>query len=185
MENQTNITTTTGKGKVSTQIIFEKFLVTYSPNNVRRELKSVTTIQKAVKTKTPTVSKIAHTFGDLRAEKFIKVWLLDLNKSLDVKNPLSAKQVDDIAFYVVNDYRNISLADLNVIFSDAKKGVYGSMYESLSTDKVLGWILKYNHERLEVCAANSYQDHAQQKENPHETRTSETTLKNYFKQSRE
>ena len=153
----------------------------YNPNQARRKLVNIKNIQTAVLTQTPKISLIAKTYGDNKAENYIKIWLLDLNQSLDVKNPLSGKQIDDIAFYMVNDFRNISIADLFVIFSDVKKGVYGSMYESLSTDKVLGWVGKYNAERDIICAENSYQKHLQTKEPRHEPRNSEMTIKEFLK----
>lgn len=156
---------------------FKELLTTYNPDNSKRLLSRVTNVNLAIKANTPSVSAISRAFGDLKAEAMIKLWLINLNAVTSVNSPLSELQINEIAFYIVSDYRNLTIADLHVIFTNAKKGKYGSFYENLSLDKVMSWVNEYNLEREQAYANNSYQQHMQQKESGSEPRNSETTVK--------
>lgn len=156
-------------------------LTTYNPDNCKRILKRVTNVNQAIAAKTPSVSAMSRTFGDLKIEALIKLWLVNLNAVTSVNNPLSELQINEIAFYIVDNYRSLTMADLHVIFTNAKLGKYGSFYENLSLDKVMKWVFDYNLERETTCASNSYQEHLKTKESSAEPRNSEITIKGVLK----
>jgi hypothetical protein len=128
-----------------------------------RSLRAVNTVEKALKAGTPTIGKLSKNLGELQIENYIKFWLVDLNEDLNLKRPLQASNIDQIAFYVVCEYRNLTIADINLIFTNAKLGKYGEFYDSLTMPKVLKWFNDYAEDR--VCEAEklSYQKHVQQK----------------------
>ena len=61
---------------------------------------------------------------------------------------MSEDNIDLIALYIVQDFGNLTMSDINLVFTRAKKGNYGELYESLNTAKVLGWFTEYFEERM-------------------------------------
>jgi hypothetical protein len=88
-------------------------------------------------------------FGETKMEAYLKVWLINLTESLNVKRSLSEVQIDECAMLIVQEFKNLTIADINLIFKDAKMGKYGELYESLSMAKVLGWFNDYFTKRMD------------------------------------
>lgn len=152
-----------------------------TPKKLLRTFKNVATIKQAVEQNSVALSKLSKTYGDDKCEKYIKIWLIDLNISLTVNNPLNETQIDFIAFQVMNHYRDLTLSDINLIFTRAKSGYYGKVYENISPDKVLIWFADYFSERLEVCAEISRNKHHQGKEPEPKHRSSDESVKSVLK----
>jgi len=66
---------------------------------------------------TPSLGVLRRQFGDKAMEAYIKLWLVHLNQLIDLKNPLSPERIDYIAIQVVNKYRNLTIADIYLIFT--------------------------------------------------------------------
>lgn len=107
--------------------------------------------------RTPSVASLVKTYGAKVTEAYIKVWLINLNSSLNLKRPLEEHHIDECAFLIVSEYKNICIADINIIFKNAKLGKYGELYESLSIDKILRWFSDYFNVRCDVAGEMSRQ----------------------------
>lgn len=142
-----------------------------------RKFKQVATVQKALEQHTPTLGKLTKIMGELAVESYMKLWLIDLNEALNLKRPLTETQIDQIAFFIVQEYRNLSIADISLIFKKAKMGRYGDFYESLNSAKILLWFSNYFNERCTVASQLSYQNHLQQKHNKVFSERSSAALK--------
>lgn len=74
--------------------------------------------------------------------------LVVLDAYLKQKNGLTVEEIRDIAEEVVAKYYwEFSFADINVIFTNARRGVYGELYQTLTADKVLKWFNDYSVHR--------------------------------------
>lgn len=71
------------------------------------------------------------------------VWITNLNAPLNIKSQMCKNQIEECAFYILDDYHYLKMVDFKLFFSDIKKGEYGQIYESLSISKILGWLKKY------------------------------------------
>lgn len=142
-----------------------QFLEIYNPSNCLRLMVKVRTINDAMEIKTPSIALMVRRFGQKKIEAYIKLWLMSLNESINLKRPLKDYQIDECAFMIVSNYRNINIADINVIFKRAKSGDYGELYESLSMDKILRWFRDYFDERCEIAASRSRMEHQKIKSN--------------------
>ncbi len=98
---------------------------------------------------------MVRTYSEKQIEAYIKIWVIDLNESINLKRQLMEHQIDEIAFFIVSDFKNITIADIKVVFTNAKTGAYGELYESLSMDKILGWFRQYFDSRCNVAGARS------------------------------
>ena len=72
---------------------------------------------------------------------------------MNLKRPLKESQIDEAAFLIISEFKNITIADINLIFKRAKMGHYGPMYEALSIDKIITWFRDYFEERMAIAAA--------------------------------
>ena len=95
----------------------------------------------------------------------MRLWLISLNESLNLKRPLKPHQIDECAIRIVAKYRHVTISDINLIFNRAKEGEYGEFYESISIPKVLSWFKDYFDERCEVAASMSQMEHERIKYN--------------------
>ncbi|CAL2108208.1 conserved hypothetical protein [Tenacibaculum sp. 190524A02b] len=126
---------------------------------------------------TPTINSLIRSIGTIKVEAFIKLWLIDLNLTLDLKKPLKEHQIDQIAMNVVNKYRSLNIADINLVFQRAKNGFYGDFYDRITVPTVLKWFRVYFEDRCSTAASKSYQNHIQHKSAFANTpRSSENTL---------
>lgn len=100
-------------------------------------------------------------YGPEKTEAYIQLWLVDLNECLNLNRPLKEHHIEQIAFMIMQSYKNISIADLNLIFSKAKKGGYGQFFESLSMPKVLGWFEEYYNDRADTAGEIARRKHDQ------------------------
>lgn len=123
-------------------------------------MKDVHTIESAAKIETPSLAVMRKEYGSVKTEAYLKLWLVDLNEFLCLKHPLTEDQIDFIAESIVQDFYNICVADIKVVFSRAKKGVYGEFYERLSPPKVVSWFRQYYEDRMGVFAEINRMDHS-------------------------
>lgn len=85
---------------------------------------------------TPSLIKLSKIIGEKSIIAYIKIWLINLNESLNLKNKMNEEQINECSFFLFSDYKKLSILDLWYVFTNIKKGKYGSMYESISTDKI-------------------------------------------------
>lgn len=130
----------------------KEFSTIYNPSSCLRLFKNVTSIEKSLEANTPTLGKLVKTYGDTKIEAYLKIWLINLNESLNLKRPLTESQISETAFMILDGNKNLTISDINLIFKRAKSGEYGPFFESLSIDKVLTWFSQYFEERCNIAA---------------------------------
>ena len=108
---------------------------------------------------TPSIGVIIRKYGIKKIEAYIKIWLINLNEVINLKRPLKEHQIDECAYLIVDGFKNITIADINIIFKKAKTGEYGELYETLSVDKILRWFNEYFNERCNVAGDMSRRKH--------------------------
>ena len=131
----------------------------YSPSKALRVCSEIKTVEDSLKSRTPSIGEMFKNYGPEKTEAFIKLWLIDLNESLNLNKPLKESHIDQTAFLIMQSYKNISMSDLNLIFTKAKKGGYGQFYESLSMPKVLSWFDEYYNERADTAGELARRQH--------------------------
>lgn len=78
------------------------------------------------------------------------------NKFLHLKNPLSNEEADFIVEQIIDEFGcALTMADVYVVFRNAKAGKYGSFYERLSAPDVLNWFRDYYDSRLDAAEQRS------------------------------
>ena len=163
MENQIQTTTKAETIPDFLTNTFEDYVTKFSPKVVKRGLHGVKTIKDSLEAKTPTIGASIRKHGERKIETFVKIWIADFLQSVNLKRSLNEDQVDEIAFLVVSEYRNMTISDINLIFKNAKLGKYGQFYESIDVVKVLGWFNEYFENRIRTAEDINHTRHKQNK----------------------
>ena len=136
-----------------------EFLSIFNSKNIRKTVKNIKSEKDNLKIKTPTLISVKRAYGEDKANVIIQTWLIDLNKSLNLRTKLKDEQLEETADFIMEDYKNLSIGDIKVIFERAKKGWYGVLYENLSMDKILSWFRDYSEKKEDEAGELSRRRH--------------------------
>ncbi len=112
---------------------------------------------KCVHSGEPTIGKLCRDYGNDFTEKYICVWLIQIQELIGVKNKMNDFQIEMCAQMLIDEFKQINLADLQLVCKRAVSGVYGQFYESIQIPKVLEWFRTYFDERCEMAAMSNHQ----------------------------
>jgi len=129
---------------------------TYSPAKCTRAYRRCRTIAVAMGSGAPTLSKIRRELGERFLEAYIKLWFVDLNELLQLKKPLTERQIDDMATRVADQYGSLNLADLTLVFERVKNGDTGQIYDRITIPTAMRWFRDYMEDRMSTAAERSY-----------------------------
>ena len=134
-----------------------QFLEIFNPSKQLR--KKVTSVAQCLESESPSIASLHRTKGEKFTEAYIKLWILQLNKILDLKNPMSEIQIDLTAQRIVLEFYSLKIEDLTLISQNILSGVYGEFYERLSMVKVLSIFREYNEQRMLYASEQSIRNH--------------------------
>ena len=66
---------------------------------------------------------------------------------------------------IFQDFYYLKIADLNLVFSNAKKGSYGNLYSSLDGSKIYQWFVTHDQERANAAYREKLKEHDIMKQN--------------------
>lgn len=107
----------------------------------------------------PSLSRLSRNYGSQKIESVIKLYLVELCELVNLKRPLTERQIDAIAMEVVSRYYALTFADVHVIFRKARNGDFGELYESLDMPKVMKWFADYFNDRCDAGENMSLREH--------------------------
>lgn len=127
------------------------------PDNLNISLRAVRTVSDALalannRELCPSIAVLRRDYGSEAIADIIMLYLADLRDNVNLKRPLTDNQINNIAYEVVNDYYNLTIADVHLIVKRAKRGEYGELFESLDMPKVMSWFRDYFADRCMFAA---------------------------------
>jgi hypothetical protein len=143
---------------------WKAFLKTYTPNNARRELAGIKSELACVASNMPSLARLRSISGEVKAEAYVKLWLIYIDELLNLKERMSELQVTEVARLVVSEYYYLNIADLNLLISKVSLGEYGKAYDRLSINQIMWWFLQYSSDRAAEVERTNYEAHARVKE---------------------
>jgi hypothetical protein len=123
----------------------------YKPKELMIQLRGANTPVKCIKSDAKVLAVIKKDIGEKELNKLIKVWIADLNDFLNISRKMSLPQAEQTATMIISDFYYMNMADINLVFTRAKKGYYGALYESLDGMKIYSWFEKYANERAQAA----------------------------------
>jgi len=137
----------------------EQFLKEFAPRTCMVQLRNITTLEMAVKSDLNQLATLVKQFDRDFVISYLQLWIIDLNEFLNLTNRMTAEQIKDTAELIYQDNFNLNIADVNLVFTNAKKGVYGQLYGSIDGSKLLRWFAEYRNYRAEYYFDNSFREH--------------------------
>lgn len=140
-------------------------LETYSPKAVEQRCASITTPLQCCFSGEKNLLTLTRDFGQKKVEALVKVYLLEMNELLNLRNPLNEACIDRIASMVVKDYRNLNFADIRNVLENGARGRYSRDGEVLMVNYsiVMGWFERYSAERCASVEAYHLNEHEARK----------------------
>lgn len=124
--------------------------------------RNICNTMQALNCDAPKLNILVRQLGEAKIMQYVKIWLIELNRALDLKKPLKEYQINQIAFAIVDRYRSLNLAEVNLIFKNAKHGEYGDLMR-ITVPTVLKWFKDYYSDRANMAGEQSYQRSVQHK----------------------
>jgi len=136
-------------------------LAIYKPEKAMLALKECNTPAKCLQSNTPTLAEIRKENGEDKVLTAIEAWIVDMSEFLNISRPMNPRQIRQTAVLVLGDFYYFKVADINLLFTRAKKGQYGELYGSLDGMKVYQWFEQYDIERAEIAYNDALREHDQ------------------------
>ena len=137
----------------------------FNPASIQRTFEKVQTMDRCIELTTsgdlPVLLQMAHQEGNgEKVVALVKLNIIALDAYLHLNNRLTEQEVDTLSDNIVHLYGGaLSFADLNIVLTNARRGVYGKFYERLSASDIMAWFDEYFNARLNECAARTRLEH--------------------------
>ena len=123
------------------------FYNAYTMSKINKMIYKVDTPAEIKKLGLPTLNNVIEQYGQLKAEGFAQLCVVDLLYYINVGDGLTKVQIEAIGEYIVEHYSHLSVADVGLIIKRGKVGFYGPLYGRLDMPTVLTWFAEYEKER--------------------------------------
>ncbi len=141
------------------------FLKECSPSAVAKICRSVSSVPAVFETQLPSLAKVKKQYGEDFTEAYVAMWITNLVEFFSVGKRMGENQIIETASFIMQDYYMLTLADINLVFTRAKKGFYGELYDRLDGAIILGWFRKYFDERCQEAENIALRNHDRHKDN--------------------
>lgn len=118
-------------------------------------LRSCKTELECIDSKTPQISTIKKSFGEDFIQAYIESWIVNLRMFFNVGRAMTDAQTFETAMMIVEEYPYLNIADINLIFKNAKLGKYGKLYDRLDGSIILEWFERYFNDRCNAASERS------------------------------
>ena len=120
-------------------------------SEVKKDAIKTKTIQQAIEKSeiSPTLVAVKQSIGEEKLVAVVEVLLVDLIEFFNFKDKMSPKQIEETAILIVADFKNLHLNEIAFILSEAKKGKYGEMYNTINGQKIYSWFSGFFDKRCE------------------------------------
>ena len=140
-------------------------MTTYNPNDCMLKANEIISVEDAINSNMHSIGRIQREESKKFTQGLIIIWLMYLNKMLNLNKSMSEAQLKLAASLICEDFYMLKMSDLTLMFKRIISGQYGEFFERLSIDKVLTFFRKYREERFEIAINQSERAHINNKQN--------------------
>lgn len=115
-----------------------------------------------------------------KLEVGIKILINDLRYFFAIDNMISDNGINALAPMLIYEFTGLTVEDVAICFTQAKKGYYGEIYNRLDGQIIMKWLRSYHNEKIDRLKEKSYALHRQSKSgsDPHRKVASSSELLN-------
>lgn len=150
----------------------EIFLKEFSVPAVQVTYRAVNSYPAVFNCNSPSLVDIEKAYGYDCLQAYLEGWIVNLREFVNVGKKMTDSQTFETAMIILQDYKFLTIADINLLFKRAKSGYYGNLYDRLDGQIILGWFRRYFSERCNAAEEESISEASKYKTDPYE-RTSE------------
>ena len=158
-----------------------QFLKDFNVPEVNKICRKINNYPAILNSGLPSLGSIVKRFGFDFTQAYIEGWIVNLRDFVNVGKKMTDQQTMETAMLILDEYKSITIADINFIFNSAKKGRYGQFYDRLDGQMILSWFDRHFSERCEAAANASIREAESYKR---ETRSSSFEQINGLSQSK-
>lgn len=123
----------------------------------------------------PALIEVEKAYGYEFLQAYLEGWIVNLREFVNVGKKMTDMQTFETAMIILQDYKYLTIADINLLFKRAKSGYYGKLYDRLDGQIILDWFRLYDKERTAAAVEDSINEASKYNADCYE-RTSEQTL---------
>ena len=116
----------------------------------------------------PTLVDIEKNYGYDFLQAYIEVWIVNLRDFVNLGKRMTDTQTFETAMIILQDYKYLTLADINLLFKRAKSGYFGKLFDRLDGQIILDWFRQYDQERASAAMDESIREADKYKNDPYE-----------------
>lgn len=122
---------------------------------VQEKFSNCNSVAECLKSDSPTIGDIKRTYGNDFVQAYLEGWIVNLREFVNLRGEMSDAQANITAGMIVQEFPHVNIADINLIFKNAKMGRFGEFYGRLDGQMILSWFDKYFNDRCNTAAEQS------------------------------
>lgn len=99
----------------------------------------------------PVLSVLRATYGEKWTAAYLVLWIVNVQEFFNISAKMNDAQVTETAYMILDDFWALNLADVNLVFTNAKQGQYGQLYGRIDGSIIYGWFQTYFEDRCNAC----------------------------------
>lgn len=109
------------------------------------------TLEDAVNSVTPSLAAFKKETSEMSLLAILTILFNDVIDFFSVGKSMGQSQLVSTIQLVVEDFYYLNIEDFKLCFNNAKRGVYGKIYDRIDGNVIYGWIAQYAQERAFFC----------------------------------
>lgn len=127
------------------------FLKRYSVGAVQRDCRKMQTAVECAASGTPVLSVMRKTYGEEWTSAYLATWIINVQEFFNIAAKMNDAQVEETTYMILDDFWALNIADINLVFGNAKRGQYGQLYGRIDGAIIYGWFQSYFEDRCNAC----------------------------------
>lgn len=119
-----------------------------TPNELSKHYKAYNTPALCFQSKEQSLLALSRESRRQDVEFALSIHITALNDYLCQKSGMKRDHVEFVVGVILDEYKWLNMADINLIINRIKSNYYGEFYENFNGQKLLGIFAKYNEERM-------------------------------------
>jgi len=103
--------------------------------------------------------------GDMTVKAIVLMMLTDIVAFFNVGKTMTPNQLAQTTELIIENYVFLKIDDFKLLFTNAKKGDYGKVYDRIDGNIMISWIDTYLNDRMNAGESMSYLEHDKVKAN--------------------
>lgn len=123
----------------------------------------VKTFNDVILSNSPSLALMKKECGDVHTKAVLTIILIDLIKFFNIGKSMNDVQLAQTIQLIQEEYWMLKPEDFKLCFNNAKKGMYGQVYDRIDGQVIISWLNKHLESRLSFSESEVIRKHDQLK----------------------